>query len=187
MLNGNTFPYLVKDFWVRYGVYDESSASLEECQKIVENEELKWKTKAEMGLEATKEVEIRLVVMGINVTITQGHIANLLNLDNIGRYDLNTKESSHESYLIKKYLFLKTKDFGKVRNMRIEHRLLFRILIGCLIPREGSTNPLSLHHKHFIWFLENLELINLMAYIFHHMCEAIKDSNKHNKRNVPYP
>lgn len=29
-------------------------------------------------------------------------------------------------------------------------------------------------------------MINLPAYIFHHMCEAIKESTKHNKKNVSY-
>lgn len=29
-------------------------------------------------------------------------------------------------------------------------------------------------------------MINLPAYIFPHMCEAIKDNNKHSKKNVPY-
>ncbi|CAL5213821.1 unnamed protein product [Lathyrus oleraceus] len=70
MMNGPTFPYMVKDFWVRAEVYDESSATLEENQKIVEKEELGGKTRAEMGLEDFKEVEITLVVMGVNVTIT---------------------------------------------------------------------------------------------------------------------
>lgn len=51
MMNGSTFPYLVKDFWVMAEVYNESSYALEECQKIAENEKLRGKTKAEMGLE----------------------------------------------------------------------------------------------------------------------------------------
>lgn len=66
MLSGPTFPYLIKDFWVRAEVYDENSATLEENQKIVENEELRGKTRAEMGLEDFKEVEIRSAVMGVN-------------------------------------------------------------------------------------------------------------------------
>lgn len=38
MLSGPTSPYLVKDFWVWDEMYDEKFASLEENQKIVENE-----------------------------------------------------------------------------------------------------------------------------------------------------
>lgn len=65
MLNGPTFPYLVKKIWVRAEVYDESDVALEETQKIVENEELKGKSRVEMGLEEFKEVEIRSTLWGL--------------------------------------------------------------------------------------------------------------------------
>lgn len=32
----------------------------------------------------------------------------------------------------------------------------------------------------------NKENTNLLRYIFHHLCEAIKESKKHTKKNVPY-
>lgn len=123
-----------------------------------------------MVLEEFKEVEIRSIVMGINVTITQSHISKILKMDNIGRCALNTKDSSYESGLIKQHLFLKSEDYGNVKNLEIEFILLFIILIDCLIPREGSTNQISWYHKHFIWFLVNQEKINLHAYMFHHLC-----------------
>ncbi|XP_050902473.1 uncharacterized protein LOC127114014 [Lathyrus oleraceus] len=114
MLNDPTFPYLINDFWVRTKVHDESAVALKENQKITESEELKGKIRVEMGLEDFKEVEIRSTVMGVNMTITQGHIAKHLNMDNIGRFYLNNKDSSPESYVIKQRLFLKSEDFGKV-------------------------------------------------------------------------
>lgn len=70
--------------------------------------------------------------------------------------------------------------------MKKNFKLLFKILIGCLIPREGIIDQISLDHKHFIFYLLNEDKINLLAYIFHHLCEAIKDSKKHNKKNVSY-
>lgn len=72
-----------------------------------------------------------------------------------------------------------------MKNTRIEYKLMFTILIGCLIPREESSDQISWDHKNFIWFLVNKELINLPAYIFHHMCEVIKENTKHHKKNVP--
>lgn len=50
MLNGPTFPYLVKDLWVMAEVYDESPSALEENWKIAENEKLKGERKDKMGL-----------------------------------------------------------------------------------------------------------------------------------------
>lgn len=124
-------------------VYDESYTALEENQKIAKNRKLKGKSIVEMGLEEFKEVEMRYVVMGVNVSITQSHIAKLMNMDNIGRCVLNTKDSSVESGVIKKCLFIKYEDYGKVKSMEIDYKLLFRILLDCLIPREGSTDKIS--------------------------------------------
>lgn len=93
---------------------------------------------------------------------------------------------TENSKVIKQSLFLNYDYFVKVKNMVIEFKLLFRVLIGCMIPREGNTDQISWDHKHFIWFLVNMEKINLSAYIFNHMCEVIKESIKHNKNNVSY-
>lgn len=62
--------------------------------------------------------------------------------------------------------------------MKDEFKLLFKILINCLIPREGSTYQISWDHKHFIFYLKNEDKINLSAYIFNHLCEAIKYGTK---------
>lgn len=70
--------------------------------------------------------------------------------------------------------------------MKKVFKLLFKILIGCLILREGSTGHISRDHKHLIFYLKIEDKINLSAYIFNHMCEAIKDSTKLRKNNVPY-
>lgn len=34
--------------------------------------------------------------------------------------------------------------------------------------------------------MANEEKINMVAYIFNHLCEAIKESYKHDKKNMPY-
>lgn len=77
-------------------------------------------------------------------------------------------------------------DFGKVKNMRKNFKLLFKILISCLIPGEGSTNQVLRDHKHFIFYLNNEDKINLSVYIFNHLCEATKNSTKLRKKNMPY-
>lgn len=90
-----------------------------------------------------KEVEIRYIVMGVEVTITQSHIAQLIGVKNEGMCVQNTKESNKEAKSIKSSMFLTSKDFGKVKNMHIAYKLLFKIIIGCLIPREGSIDQIS--------------------------------------------
>ncbi|XP_050878078.1 uncharacterized protein LOC127081894 [Lathyrus oleraceus] len=77
ILNGPTYPYLVKDLWVRVEVYDEVATSFEEKWNIVEDEANRRKSISEIGLKQFKEVKIRSVVMGVGVTITQRDIAKL--------------------------------------------------------------------------------------------------------------
>lgn len=52
--------------------------------------------------------------------------------------------------------------------------------------REGSTYHISWDHKHFIFYLNNEDNINLSAYISNRLCEAIKDNTKLQNKNVPY-
>lgn len=108
-----------------------------------------------MGLDEFKEVEIRYEMMGVRVTIIQSHIAQIISMRNEGRFSLNTKENSKEANMMKSSLFLNSNDFEKVKNIKIPYRLLFRILIGYMILKEGSTYQISWDHKHFIWFLVN--------------------------------
>lgn len=129
--------------------------------------------------------------MGVDVTITQRDIAKLLRATDTRRFILNTTESSPEADAIKINFFelsgeTCSSDFGKVKNMKTDFKLLFKILIGRMIPREDNSNQISWDHRHFIFYLVNKYNINLPAYIFHNLCEAIKESKKHIKNNVPY-
>ncbi|CAL5188753.1 unnamed protein product [Lathyrus oleraceus] len=134
MLNGLTYPCLVKDFWVKVEVYDEISAYFEVNQKVVKNISLRRRSVREMGLKEFEEVEIRSVVTGIDVTIIQNTIVKLLSVSTVGKCTLNTKENSPKAEIIKIRLFENSNDFGKVKNMKTPYKLLFKILIGCMIP-----------------------------------------------------
>lgn len=62
--------------------------------------------------------------------------------------------------------------------MKTPFKLLFKILIGCLIPRKGNIDQIYWDHRHFIWYLVNEEKISILGYNFHHLCEAIKESKR---------
>lgn len=95
-------------------------------------------------------------------------VAKLLSTPNSGRFVIGIKVNSSEVDAIKWCLFedgdnLCSHDFGKVKNMKDEFRLLIKILINFLIPREGTTDQISWYHKHFIFYLKNEDKINLPA------------------------
>jgi len=86
MLNGPTYVKLVKDFWIRAEVYDLEAAKAEELQTVTRNHSLKGKTRKEMGLEPFRQIEIRSVVMGIPLTITEEVIAKACRVASTGRF-----------------------------------------------------------------------------------------------------
>lgn len=154
---------------------------------VENNSSLKGKSREEMDLKKFEDVEIRLIVIGVDVIITQKTIAKLLKALNSSRFVVNTKENNSEADAIKRCLFdnagnLCSSDFGKVKNMHNNFKLLFKILIGCMIPREGSTDQILLDHKHFIFYLKNEDKINLSAYIFNHLREDIKEAQSFTRR-----
>lgn len=67
-----------------------------------------------MELKWFKKVEISSTVMGVKLTITQNHIAQVIGVENEGWSVLNTKESSKEVKLIKSSLFLNSEDYKLV-------------------------------------------------------------------------
>lgn len=77
--------------------------------------------------------------MGIDVVITQKAIAKILSTRNSGRFVVGTKDNRPKDDATKWCLFedcdnLCSSDFGKVKNMKDDFRLLFKILINFLIP-----------------------------------------------------
>lgn len=70
MLNGPSYPYLVKYFWVISEVFDELATSMEENHTVLKDKSLKGKSRKEMSLKEFEEVEITSAVMGVDVTFT---------------------------------------------------------------------------------------------------------------------
>ena len=86
VLNGPIYPTLVKDFWLRSKVftvkdYIEELTSLRNAKP-----ENKNKTSVELGLREVKEDEVRSVVCGFEVVLTQSNPARMLYIPNEGKF-----------------------------------------------------------------------------------------------------
>lgn len=98
--------------------------------------------------------------MGVDVIVTRKAIAKLLRFPNSGILLWALKTTVLKQMLSRGICLIMLEisvlsDIGKVKNMKKEFRLLFKILIGCLIPRKGNTDKTSWDHKHFILYLKN--------------------------------
>jgi hypothetical protein len=169
-------------------VYDEAAAK-EEVRKMIEaDESLKGKSRAQLGLRPFRGTKIRSNLLGIEVVITQEHIAKLLGLDNEGEIISNYKVGSKYGDSIKQDLFpAGTIDFGRSANLLPEFFVAFRIMIASIIIRNGGTYTISWPHKHFIRFMLKRVKINLAACLFEHLCSSISEGHHKSKLVIHHP
>ncbi|KAK2368614.1 hypothetical protein QL285_081798 [Trifolium repens] len=190
MLNGFVYYDIVKYFWQKATIFDKFSAD-EEVRKMVEKDSsLKGKTRSQLGLRPYKGKEIRSNIMGINVLITQEHIAKILGLDNEGENVDEYGEKSKHIESIKKDLFLPgsaNNDFGKAKFMKQNFSFAFKVFLASIITREGGYDTISLPHRHFIWFLYKKLKINLAKLLFDHLCFTISKSRTKSPSIIHHP
>ncbi|KAK2428296.1 hypothetical protein QL285_026824 [Trifolium repens] len=190
MLNGFVYYDIVKYFWQKATVFDRISAD-EEVRKMVEKDSsLRGKSRRELGLKPYRGKEIRSNILGINVLITQEHIAKVLGLDNEGENVDDYDEKSKHLEAIKKDLFLpgsSNSDFGKAKFMRHNFGFAFRVFLASIITREGGYDTISIPHRHFIWFMYKKVKINLANMLFDHLCLTISKSRTKSTSNIHHP
>lgn len=124
--NGPTYPRQVKDLWVRGEVYDEFVVEAEERNDIENGKSLKGKSRVKMGLKEFKD-------QGIEISITQDNIAQLIGVENQRIMNLNSKYGMTCDLGIKDDLFENQNDYGKVKNLDLKFILLFKIFIVLII------------------------------------------------------
>ncbi|KAK2350670.1 hypothetical protein QL285_097989 [Trifolium repens] len=178
MLNGFVYFDIVKYFWQKAKVYDRASYDKEYKDMVEKNKELRGKTRKELGLKPYRGREIRSNILGINVVITQAHIAKILGLDNKGVdievYDKKSKylDSIHQD-LFKSGCT--QRDFGKIMHMKHTFEFAFRMCLSTIFTRKGGLDTISIPHKHLIWFLYKRVKVNLAKILFDHMCFTIHE------------
>ncbi|KAK2373257.1 hypothetical protein QL285_074305 [Trifolium repens] len=190
MLNGFVYYDIVKYFWQKATIFDKFNAD-EEVRKMVEKDgSLKGKTRTQLGLRPYRGKEIRSNIMGINVLITQEHIAKILGLDNEGENVDEYGEKSKHIESIKKDLFLPgsaNNDIGKAKFMKQNFSFAFKVFLASIITREGGYDTISLPHRHFIWFLYKKVKINLAKLLFDHLCFTISKSRTKSPSMIHHP
>jgi hypothetical protein len=120
--------------------YDKFAADEEVRKKIEKDSSLRGKTRVQMGLRPFKGKEIRSNLVGIEVIITQEHIAKLLGLDNEGEKINRYKVGSKYADFIKEDLFpANTRDaeFGRAKYMKKKFNVAFKLFIASIVTRDG--------------------------------------------------
>jgi len=124
--------------------------------------------------------------MGIPVTISKEVIARAIRRDAEGSYEEGLEGKTNPwNEVVNMTMFNSTKR-GKYCDMRMEHKLLQKIMSKNLLPKGGGVDQPSLDDIVFLHFLIKLEKANVPKYIFNHMLWAPKESQNSNKSWIPY-
>ncbi|KAK2382125.1 hypothetical protein QL285_069678 [Trifolium repens] len=167
MLNGFVYYDIVKNFWNKATVFDEFNAEEEVRKMVAKDKSLKGKTRVQLGLRPFKGKEIRSNLLGINVLITQEHVAKVLGLDNEGENVNQYKVKSKYADSIKEDLYpagTRDAELGKSKFMKKEFNFAFKVFLASIITREGGNDTISWPHRHFLWFMHRRVKINLVEH-----------------------
>ncbi|KAK2403463.1 hypothetical protein QL285_052897 [Trifolium repens] len=190
MLNGFVYYDIVKNFWNKATVFDEFNAEEEVRKMVAKDKSLKGKTRVQLGLRPFKGKEIRSNLLGINVLITQEHVAKVLGLDNEGENVNLYKVKSKYADSIKEDLYptgTRDAELGKAKFMKKEFNFAFNVFLASIITREGGKDTISWPHRHFLWFMHRRVKINLDGLLFEHLCWAINESHHKETTTIHHP
>jgi len=125
--------------------------------------------------------------MGIPITITEEVIASAIRRTTEGSFEegLDKNKTSHWNDVVNMTMFNSTKK-GKYCDLKMDFKLLLKIMNENLLPKGGGGDQPSLDHRVFQHFFMTLEKANVPKYIFNHMMWALKESQDNKRSWIPY-
>ncbi|MCI31941.1 hypothetical protein A2U01_0053153, partial [Trifolium medium] len=98
-------------------VLDETSARMEEEEKIRKDPKMQGKTRVEMGLNEFTGTVIKSVLAGLEITISRAHIAKILGIEDYGKRISDYKSDVYYRQSIRKELYTVEQSAGKANCM----------------------------------------------------------------------
>jgi len=150
---------------------------LEMDEKVLIDPTLAGKTREEMSLEPFTCTEIRSIIMGILVFISQEVIAYVIKRASEGSFKdgLDNNKKSPWNEVVNKSMFNKKKK-GAYSDLTMEKKLLLKIQNENLLPKGGGADQPSLEHRVFLHYFITKEKANVPKYIFKYMIKTLRES-----------
>jgi len=186
MLNGPSYENLVRHLWVRAEIYDSHAAKMEEHEKVLIDPTLKGKTREELDLKPFTCTKIGSSIMGIPVSITEEVIARTIRRLAKGSFKEGLDNKTSPWNEVVNMTMFNNKKRGKYCDLRMQYKLLLKIMNGNLLPKGGGGDQPSLEHRVFLYFFITHKKANVPKYIFNHMMWALKESQDNNRSWIPY-
>lgn len=138
-----------------------------------------------MGFPKFTKTKIRSSVMEIPITITEEIIEKSSRCFNEGKFQWNLgKKSSCVKTTTK--VFHKDRLSDKYYDMQKEHKVLQKLMTDCFLQNGGGTDTMSIDQRVFLYFQIRFEKVYLQRYMFHYMIWALNESQKNDRRQLPY-
>jgi len=118
--------------------------------------------------------------MGIPVTITEEIIAKAIRRAAEGSYGEDLDKTNPWNEVVNMTIFNSSKK-GKYCDLKMEYKLLQKIMTEDLLPKGGGVDQPSLDHRVLLHFLITKEKASVPKYIFNHMLRALKESQNSNR------
>ncbi|GAU43136.1 hypothetical protein TSUD_348570 [Trifolium subterraneum] len=161
ILNGPTYPNLVKFFWMRASVFDRTAAQEEEIILIEKFPDLSGKSRREMGLKDFTSTEIRSNIDGLDIAFTADHIVQLCRFIPSGR---KLSEFQVNSQYNKGFrTMMVNQDRGRLNAVGRTHLEIFR---ASIVPTMKVSEKLCWEHKMFLYLTMRNHRINVGKFIF---------------------
>jgi len=171
IFSGPTYVNLNKYFWIRAKIYDSHAAKMEEHEKVLIDPSLEGRTKEQLGMKSFTCTEIHSNIMGIPVTITEEIVARAIRRAVEGSYEEGLDKTSPWNEVVNKTMFNSSKK-GKYSDLRMEYKMLQKIMTEDFLPKGGGVDKPSLDHRVLLHFPIIKEKANVPKYIFNHMSWA---------------
>jgi len=141
---------------------------MEEHEKVLIDPSLEGKTREQLGLKPFTCTEIRSNIMGIPITITEEICARAIRRVVEGSFEEGLDKTSPWNDVVNMTMFNNMKK-GKYNDLRMEYKMLQKIMTEDLLPKGGGVDQPSLDHRVLLHFLIKKEKANVSKYIFNHM------------------
>jgi len=113
--------------------------------------------------------------MRIPITIIEDIIARAIRTEAEGSYEEGLDKTSPWNDVVNMTMFNNTKK-GKYCDLKMEYKMLQKIMTEDLLPKGGGVDQPSLDHRVLLHFPITQEKGNVPKYIFNHMMWALKES-----------
>jgi len=102
-----------------------------------------------------------------------------------GSYEEGMDKTSPWNDVVNMTMFNNTKK-GKCSDLKMEYKLLHKIMIEDLLAKGGGVDQPSLDHRVLLHFLIKKKKANVPKYISNHMMWALNESQNTNRSWIPY-